>query len=382
MAGVEDLGTVVAVRRDLHARPEVAGEEAWTADRIAAFLAPLGPDTIVTGLGGHGVAAVFDSGQPGPGAMFRAELDGLPIWEKPGPVWRSEIEGRGHLCGHDGHMAILCGLALRLAARRPARGRVILMFQPAEETGAGAARVVADPRFAALGADYAFALHNLPGLRFGTVGIRGGPFNFASEGLAIRLTGKTSHASQPEAGRSPALAMCALATQLPQLPAALGLPSGAALVTLVHARLGEAAFGIAPGEADVWVTVRSIDDGIQAPLMDACRALAQKLAEVDGLGLEFATSDSFAACHNDAEATAIVEAAFQSEGLVRAAVDGPFRWSEDFGRFGAVARSAMLVLGAGEDHPRLHNPDYDFPDGLIAPGTALFDAIARRLCGG
>ncbi|PWW00594.1 amidohydrolase [Hoeflea marina] len=376
-----DTEGLTRLRHALHRMPEISGAEAETAGRIAVVLAGFGPDRIIAGLGGHGVAAVFDSGVEGPTVLFRSELDGLPIAELPGVAWRSEIEGRAHLCGHDGHMAILCGLGARMAARRPARGRVVLMFQPAEETGAGAAAVIADPGFAAIVPDYAFALHNLPGLPLGHVGVRAGAFNFASEGLAIRLTGKTAHASQPEAGISPAAVMCQLVTALPLLPARLGIAPEDALVTLVHARLGEAAFGIAPGEADVWATIRSISDPIQARLLSEAEALARSLAEAAGLAVECRLSDGFAACHNDAEASALVEAAVEAEGLPRAEVGLPFRWSEDFGRFGSASKAALFVLGAGEGYPRLHNPDYDFPDALIPLGVRMFERVARALCG-
>lgn len=352
-----------------------------TAARIAGFLAPLKPDLLLTGLGGHGIAAVFDSGRPGPSVMFRCELDGLPIRETSDVAWRSRLEARGHLCGHDGHMAIVCGLAIALAARRPGNGRVSVLFQPAEETGAGAAAVIADPAFQAIRPDYAFALHNLPGLELGTAAIRPGPFNFASEGLAIRLRGKTAHASQPEAGLSPAPALCRLVMDLPGLPVRLGIDSQSALVTLVHARLGEAAFGIAPGEAEVWATLRSINDPTQGLLMAEAGKLAEQAAREHGLSLELAASDRFAACSNDAEATGWVQRAFASEAVATATPDGPFRWSEDFGLFGSVSKSALFVLGAGVSHPRLHNPDYDFPDELIPLGTRLFACIARGLCG-
>ncbi|WP_291006872.1 amidohydrolase [Hoeflea sp.] len=372
---------LVALRRELHQMPEVSGDEVATALRVAGFLAALDPDRLVTGLGGHGVAAVFDSGLPGPTILFRCELDGLPIREISTLAWRSRIEGKGHLCGHDGHTAIVAGLATALAVRRPARGRAIVLFQPAEETGAGAAAVIADPEFASLRPDFSFALHNLPGLPLGAAGIRPGAFNFASEGLRIRLEGKTSHASQPENGKSPAAALCALVAGLPELPARMGLDSDRALVTLVHARLGEAAFGIAPGEADVWATLRSVDDDLQSGLMQAARALALESARAHGLAVDIGTEDRFAACHNDPDATACAERAFQAEGVSVVAVDKPFRWSEDFGLFGSVSRSALFVLGAGVDAPSLHNPDYDFPDDLIPLGVRLFERIAREMCG-
>lgn len=372
---------LVTLRLDLHRRPELSSEERETAARIAAELERCHPDELLTGLGTHGVAAVFDSGVEGPTVLFRCELDALPITEISTFGWRSEIEGKGHLCGHDGHMAILCGLAQQLAANRPARGRVVLLFQPAEETGAGAAEVIADPRFERIRPDFAFALHNLPGLPLGAVGVRSGPFTFASEGLAIRLSGRTSHAAQPEAGLSPAAVMGQLMEELPALPETLGHTSGHSLVTLSHARLGEAAFGISPGEADVWVTIRAIDDNLQADLMREAEKLARRLAEADGLAVAFDHHENFAAGHNDEEAVSRIEAAAAALGAKRVEVGDPFRWSEDFGRFGSVAKTGLFVLGSGEDHPRLHNPDFDFPDELIGPGIAMFEWITRDICG-
>jgi amidohydrolase len=372
---------LVALRRDLHRKPELSDEEARTATRIVSELERHGPDEILAGLGTHGVAAIYDSGADGPTVLFRCELDALPIAEISTFGWRSEIDGKSHVCGHDGHMAILCGLAEKLAETRPARGRVVLLFQPAEETGTGAAGVIADPRFSRIRPDYAFALHNLPGLPLGAVGVRAGPFTFASEGLAIRLSGRTSHAAQPEAGVSPAAVMGRLMEALPELPRTLGHQAGHSLVTLSHARLGEAAFGISPGAADIWVTIRAIDDDLQAELMGEAETLARRLAEAGGLGIGFTRHENFAAGHNDAEAVAFIDRAAGALSAPRSEVGDPFRWSEDFGRFGRVGKTALFVLGSGEDHPRLHNPDFDFPDALIAPGAALFAHIARELCG-
>lgn len=375
------IKAMIALRRDLHRNPELSGEEEQTAARVVSELTRFQPDDILIGLGGHGVAAVFNGHEDGPTILFRCELDGLPIREVSTSDWRSQTDGKAHLCGHDGHTAILCGLGAELAVRRPARGRVILMFQPAEETGAGAAGVIADPRFASIQPDYAFALHNLPGLPMSTIGIRPGPFTFASEGLAIRLMGRTSHAAQPEAGHSPAGVMATLMDQLPKLPHTLGHKDGHSLVTLSHARLGEAAFGISPGEADIWVTIRAIDDALQTELFTAAQELAKTNAEKAGFGIELTRHEGFVAGHNDPEASAYIVNAMHDLGLEQVGVGDPFRWSEDFGRFGSVAKSALFVLGAGIDHPRLHNQDYDFPDELIAPGVAMFANITRSLCG-
>ena len=129
--------------------------------------------------------------------LFRAELDALPIEEASGADWSSEIPGKAHLCGHDGHMTMLLALARLLSRRRPQTGRCVLMFQPAEEDGSGARAVVADPKFGTIRPDWAFAIHNEPGLPFGYVGIRPGLINCASRGLAISLKGRTSHAAEP-----------------------------------------------------------------------------------------------------------------------------------------------------------------------------------------
>ena len=130
-----DLMELIEFRRELHRHPELSGEEVETASKIAAALKPLSPTRILTGLGGHGVAAVFDSGNDGPTVLFRAELDELPIEERNDIAWASQISGKSHVCGHDGHMTMLLALG-RMISRQPvALGRVILMFQPAEENG-------------------------------------------------------------------------------------------------------------------------------------------------------------------------------------------------------------------------------------------------------
>lgn len=377
-----DVAELTEWRREMHRFPEVSRDESGTAARVVAALAALSPDQVLTGLGGHGVAAVFGGAEPGPTVLFRAELDALPIEELSDAPYRSTIAGKGHLCGHDGHMTFLMGLGRLIARKRPARGRVILMFQPAEEDGSGAAAVVADAAFAAIRPDWAFAIHNLPGLPFGIGALRAGVVNCASQGLRITLTGKTAHASQPEMGRSPGLALAALIDRFTRLapPAALG--PGYRLVTVTHARLGEPAFGIAPGHAEVWLTLRTMEDGGMAALRTEAMGLAQDMARLHGLGIGFETHDDFAASVNDPDATAYMACALEALGFGHDEGDLPMRGSEDFGRFGQPGtRSAMLFLGAGQGHAALHNPDYDFPDALIQPGVAIFHQIARDLLG-
>ncbi|WP_050520762.1 amidohydrolase [Pseudorhodobacter antarcticus] len=386
-----DISELTAFRRQLHRFPEVSGQERGTAAWVAAALAACGvsPGRIVTGLGGHGVAAVFDGAAlfdgaaVGPTVMFRAELDALPITELSNAAHRSSIPGVAHLCGHDGHVAILLGLARMLSRHQPARGRVVLMFQPAEEDGSGAAAVVADARFDDLHPDWAFALHNFPGIARGECWLAAGPLSCASVGMRVMLEGKTSHAAQPERGVSPGLAVAGLIADLGALGRGGDLGDAFRLVTITHARLGEPAFGTSPAHGEVWATLRTMLDAPMAALKAQAVALAEAAAKTHGLALRIEWHDNFAACANDPAATDHMARALDSLGMTHAPGGLPMRPSEDFGAFDKLpgCKSAMVMLGAGVDHAALHNPDYDFPDDLIAPGVRLFDRITRDLLG-
>ena len=376
----QDVIELTAWRRKLHAMPEVSGEEVATAAEVQGFLADTKPDRIVTGLGGTGVAVVYDSGLAGPTVLFRAELDALPIEEIGTPDYRSKIPGKGHMCGHDGHMTMLAALGRQFGREKPKHGRVILMFQPAEETGAGAAAVIADEKFQGLIPDYSFSLHNMPGLPLGRVWLKQGIVNCASRGLKVVLTGRTAHASMPETGISPVPAVAAL------MPALTALSEGSIetgdmlLATVTHASVGEPAFGIAPGRAEVWVTLRTMTDGQMEALMARAETLVREIAAAGSLEYAMDYHDIFGQCENDAQATEMLRAAMEAEGVPHDAGE-TMRGSEDFGRFATVSKSAMFFLGAGENMPNLHNPNYDFPDDLIPIGTKIFMRVARDILG-
>lgn len=373
-----DVVELQAFRHDLHRHPEVSGEERETARRVVEALRPLAPSKLLTEIGGHGVAAVFESNELGPTLLFRAELDALPIEEKSQADHRSTVAGKGHLCGHDGHSTILLALATGLSRQPVARGRVVLLWQPAEEDGSGAAAVLADPRFAEIRPDFAYSLHNMPGLAFGTVALKSGPVNCASRGMKIRLSGKTAHASQPETGLSPMAAMSKL------MPALTALSNGAppatdfTLATVTHASLGEQAFGIAPGDAEIWVTLRTLIDDRMAELCEKAEQLVVEAAREARLEHAISYHDIFFHCENAPEAVAHLEEALTSEGVRFDEGTLPMRASEDFGRLRAICPSAMFFLGAGEKHPALHNPDYDYPDDLTAIGARVFMAVIRK----
>ncbi len=380
----QDLIELVEWRRELHQMPEISNEEEATAREVEAFLSETEPDRVISGMGGHGVAFVYEGRAPGPTLLFRAELDALPIEEIGDVPYRSKVPGKGHLCGHDGHMATLAGLGRVISRERPATGRVVLMFQPAEETGDGAAGVIADPRFPEIAPDYAFSLHNLPGVPLGHVALKSGLVNCASRGMRIVLEGKTAHASMPETGVSPMAALSRLMPELTALSGGVVSSEDFTLVTVTHAWMGEEAHGIAPAHAHLWASLRTLKDSRMAELVARAEALVEEAARADGLEFSITYHEVFTHCENDAEATAKLIAAMDAENVPHEEGEGgilPMRASEDFGRFGQGAKAAMFFLGAGTDHPQLHNPDYDFPDDLIGIGARVFARTARQMLG-
>ncbi|WP_368184634.1 amidohydrolase [Aestuariibius sp. HNIBRBA575] len=371
------LRYLTALRHDLHRRPEISGQETQTANRIALELRQIGADRIWQNLGGHGVAAEFKGQNPGPTILFRAELDGLPIQEISELSYRSEVGGKGHLCGHDGHMCMVLGLGMTLQ-KRPKSGRVILLFQPAEETGFGAQAVIDDPRWGQICPDYAFAFHNVPGRPIGEIGLRNGVANCASRGMKIRLQGKSSHAAAPEDGVSPATAMAQLMQQLPALGQGNIKDADFALSTLTHVQLGEPTFGIAPGQGEIRVTLRSRTDEMMQEM--SSRALNLLNEAQTGLRSDVDWCDVFYAVNNHSEGCDIARKAAASLGYSIFEMPHPMRWSEDFGRFeNAGACTNLMFMGSGETQPQLHNPDFDFPDALLPIGIDLYERIVAQV---
>lgn len=321
--------------------------------------------------------ALFDSGKPGPVRLFRCELDALPIMEENIFAHRSGNEGVSHKCGHDGHMAIVTGLAERLAQDRPATGKAWLLYQPAEENGEGAKAVMADERMKAIGPDRVYALHNLPGVPRGQVLLREGAFNASVNSIIITFKGRTSHAAEPEHGLDPALAMGDLFRRALALNNNVPADPKMRVVSSVYGELGSKDHGISAGRAEVHLTLRCWSDAELERLQHQIEAIARELAERDHLGLEVGYTQRFHANHNAASAIAQVRKAAELAGLQAVDAPEPYKWGEDFGLFTAAYAGCMVGLGAGTEMPALHNPDYDFPDELIPQGAALFEQLAR-----
>ncbi|PYF80985.1 amidohydrolase [Marinomonas alcarazii] len=381
---MQSFDELIAFRKTLHQNPELSNQEQATAARILEEFQAFSPDDVITDLGGTGLAFVFNGSESGPTTLIRSELDALPIEEANSFAHRSKVNGVSHKCGHDGHMSIVTALGAELAKHRPKKGRVVLCFQPAEETGMGAIQVVNDVRFVNLIPDYAFALHNYPGLELGKVAVRAGTFNCASRGMIIHLKGKTSHAAHPENGVSPANALCKIIQELNSLPAKIPqqVAAGRNWVTVIHAKLGEIAFGTAPGDAVIMATLRSETNEAMQILIEEAERLSQTVAKTENLSISFEYDDVFQASVNTQQGCDLVVCACDNTQTPFVLLDEPMRWSEDFGQFTATAKEgAMFALGAGQASPQLHNPDYDFPDSLLPVGRDLFLDIIRQLNG-
>lgn len=370
---------ITKLRHKLHTLAEVSNKEVNTAAFIREFLKQTNPDKIIDNLGGYGLAAVYQGKENGPTVLIRSELDALPIPETVSLNYNSSNEGVSHKCGHDGHMAIVCGIGMKLKEKPLKKGRVILLFQPAEETGEGAAQILADKKFKDINPDYVFALHNLPGFAENEIVVKSGVFASASRGLIIKLKGKTSHAGHPEDGRNPALAVASLIQGLTALPTLYTALHHAAMVTVIHARVGEIAFGTTPGYAEVMATLRAYRNNDINTMIWESLQLVKGACISHGLDYETAWTEVFEANINDKKCVKMITDSAFSNNLKTRLINNPFPWSEDFGRFTQLYKGAIFGIGSGLKHPQLHSTNYDFPDQIIPQGINIFQSIIKSI---
>jgi len=362
---------IISLRHKLHKHPEVSNDERHTSTLIKSFILNYQPDEVVE-LGRNGLAFVFKGKHEGKTLMFRAELDALPINENSSLDYSSVNNNISHACGHDGHMAILAGLAQTIAENRPTKGRVILLFQPAEEIGQGAEEIVNNPEFIRIEPDYIFALHNIPGVELHKVLIKRGSFASASKGMTIKLFGKTSHAAEPENGISPVNAIALIIEALNKLIENKSIFSGLTLLTIVHIIAGEIAFGTSPGYAEIRITLRAYENEDMELLTKKVETSIDEISKAERLRTEISYCDVFPATINNADCVRIIETSAKENNLEIVHIVQPFKWSEDFGFYTEKYKGALFGLGAGIDHAQLHNPDYNFPDEIIETGINTF----------
>lgn len=377
------LENLISFRKQLHQHPELSGDEVETAKNIIHFMRDIQPDEIIENIGGTGVAFVFNGENPGDTVMLRADLDALPICELNSFNHKSRNEGVSHKCGHDGHMTILAGLATLLKYKKIKSGKLVLLFQPSEENGEGASKVIADRLFESIRPDFVFALHNLPGLKTHCIAVRDRHITSASSGMKIQLTGQTAHAMAPEQGNSPIEAVKKIHSKLQTLFNSDRKSENFSLITTVGIQVGSEDYGVAPADGALYLTVRAYKNEVMSELKTSICSLCEAMANTYDLKLSISYKDVFTATVNDGFCTRIVREAAQQNQLLLKEPDQCMGFSEDFGRLIDSARKggAFFLLGCGETHPGLHTPEYDFNDDIIIDGVNMFYSVIERLLG-
>lgn len=348
---------IIEARRSLHEIPELSGEERRTQAFIKAFLN--GHTTLSTVDRGAWLYAKHEEGAKMT-VVVRADHDAVPT-----------ACGAKHLCGHDGHTAALLGLALLIEGKKLDKN-VILLFQHAEENGAGAAeccQIFSDERLTKANTRV-IGCHNIPGEPLGTALLRHGTFACASCGVDITLHGSPTHAAYPENGVNPTAAAARLALEIPAIAKQIADKYGCmTLATVVGMRTGERAFGVAASEASLWVTLRAEKADAFRELNDRVDEAIKENASADRLTFSAERLDEFPSTENDLVLLEDIEDSLKECGAAYKYLDVPFRWSEDFGHYGAYAPACFFGVGSGEETTPLHTEAYEYPDRL-APVTA------------
>ncbi|WP_440069984.1 amidohydrolase [Tenacibaculum discolor] len=370
--------TLEKIRKELHKFPEVSEKEYETKKRIQAFLKEHTSCDVLP-VAKTGVLAIFDGNKEGKTVMLRADIDALPIQEINSFEHKSVNEGVSHKCGHDGHTAILLGVAKLLTEKPLHKGKIVLLFQPSEENGRGAQSVLEDSSFKELNIDYAFALHNLPGFTKQEIVVKENEFTSNVKSVVITLEGKTAHAAEPEKGFNPANAIAEILHFIKQETKNTPEDSDFFLATPVHITMGEKAYGVSAGYGEVHLTLRSWSTSLMNEKQQKIEQLLQKLEEKEKLNINTSWFEEFYANKNDKEAVDYIKKAATKQKLSINEITTPFKWGEDFGLFTQQFKGAIFGLGAGKDTPALHNPDYDFPDEVTVTGAQLFYNILKEV---
>lgn len=367
----ENLEKIIELRHELHKNPELSLHETNTIKTIRAFLT--GNTSLSVEERDGWLFAVKKGNAPSSGGIaFRADLDALPIDETgSGLPYESASKGISHKCGHDGHAAALCGLALELDNTETEKS-VYLIFQGAEEIGEGAKKIVPFLKKKDIREIYAF--HNLPGYPEGELVYRRELSQPASEGLSIGFQGKPSHASAPEEGANPAALIAGTVLQIQKL---LDRPhEGMVQGTVVGMEAGSGDFGISPGEGTLMLTLRAENEQEMKMLEEEILAYVQEGADAANIRIGFQRSDYFPETRNHERAIEKVLAAADRLSLPHHEMESLWRASEDFGYYLKECEGAIVYIGAGEEWPALHTAGYDYNDNIPETAVDLFLALA------
>ncbi|WP_342154293.1 M20 aminoacylase family protein [Methylorubrum sp. SB2] len=368
---------LTALRRDLHAHPEIGFEEVRTSGIVAEHLERFGIE-VHRGLGRTGIVGVL-RGRPGARRIgLRADMDALPITEETNLPYRSTTPGKMHACGHDGHTTMLVGAARYLAETRDFDGTAVFVFQPAEEGLGGARAMIADGLFEKFPVDEIYALHNAPQGPHGVFQTRTGPMMAAADFFDIRITGRGAHAAMPQQGIDPIVIATGLAQAMQSIVSRNSDPLKAAVVSITQIHAG-AAYNVIPEGAHLAGTVRTFDATLRKLIGQRIRELAQGFAAAYGAAIEVDLRDVFSVLDNSAEqAQAAAEIASELFGADKVDADTiPRMGSEDFADMVAAVPGAYAWLGATPG-PGLHNASFDFDDSLIPLGAAYLARVVER----
>lgn len=381
-----DAASVAAVRRDLHAHPELCFEERRTADVIAKALTDWGIP-IHRGLGTTGVVGILKQGDSPRAIGLRADMDALPITEHNQFAHASKHPGKMHACGHDGHTAMLLAAAKHLARHRHFDGTVYLVFQPAEEGGGGAREMIKDGLFERFPMEAMFGAHNWPGLAVGQFAIKNGPCFASSNEFKITVRGKGSHAAMPHLGIDPVPVACQMVQAFQAIITRNKRPidTGVISVTMIHA--GEAT-NVVPDSVVIEGTVRTFTTDVLDMIERRMRAVAEATCAAFEAGCEFEFKRNYPPTVNHPAETAFARQVMQQiVGEANVLEFEPTMGAEDFSFFLQHKPGAYFVIGNGDGAHRegghglgpcmLHNPSYDFNDDLIPLGATLWVRLAE-----
>ena len=381
-----EADTLRAIRRDIHAHPELCFQEERTSELVAQTLAQWGIE-VHRGLGKTGVVGVIQ-GRPGPRAIaLRADMDALPMTEHNTFAHASRFPGRMHACGHDGHTAMLLAAAQHLATHRDFAGRVVLVFQPAEEGGGGAREMIRDGLFERFPVDAIYGMHNWPGMPAGTFAIKDGPCFASSNEFKIVLRGKGCHGAMPHLGVDPVPVACQLVQAFQTILTRNVRPVETGVISVTMIQAGEAT-NVIPDTVTMQGTVRTFTTDTLDLIEARMRELTQHTAAAFGATAEFEFHRNYPPTVNHRMETEFArQVMIDTVGAERVQAFEPTMGAEDFSYFLQAKPGAYFVIGNGDGTHRegghglgpctLHNPSYDFNDQLIPVGATLWVNLAK-----
>ena len=387
----DEVPALTAIRRDLHAHPELGYEERRTSGVVQRELAALGIRHAAGLAGGTGVVALIEPTDPAnrdqPAVGLRADMDCLPITEQTGLPYASATPGLMHACGHDGHTAMLIGAA-RVLAKLPNRPRpVLLFFQPAEEGGGGADRFckegALDGRVLGSRVEKMFGLHGWPDMPLGTVGTRPGPLLASTDEIRVSIHGTQSHGAYPHLSRDTIVCAAHIITALQTVVSRNTGPLESVVVTIGKIE-GGTATNIIPEKVAFIGTIRALTPETRAHARTRVREICEGVASALGCRAEVELNEGYPVTHNDPGLTdAFFRIAREGLGAERVqTVPNPTMGGEDFSYYGRKAKAVFFCLGlrkpgaAGEKFATLHQPDFDFNDEAIPTGVEMFCRLA------